>query len=188
MKRIIVPVLATLSISIFASLLFFNSILGVFGLAATSIESLKDLRASHQVTQAMKERHKIKKTKLTNKLSKKSKKRVASSAIAIIPVVGVVASIVAVTAIEVSNYCEEKKELQLDENILFGTNHIVDTDVCMKEMRADAESTIDEITTSTISNIVAFSDSAKLYSTSKYLSAKNSTRQLWDQAVLWASE
>ena len=64
MKIIITTVTATLGIVFLSGYLFLNSILGVFGLVATTAETFSQMQAAQQTVKKMKARHKQKKGKV----------------------------------------------------------------------------------------------------------------------------
>ena len=55
-KTIFLTITATIAVVIFVASLFLNTILGIFGMAATSIETLQNLKTSQQVVDRMKTR------------------------------------------------------------------------------------------------------------------------------------
>ena len=95
--------------------LFLNTILGAFGLAATSIETLHNLKTSQQIVKRMKTRQAQKKLKVTKRFAKRPAKRIASAAAAAAAAtVGTIGVAVAATALEANDYCDEKRKLQED--------------------------------------------------------------------------
>ena len=128
--------LGAISVTIIAiamtATLFLNSILGVFGLISTSVSNLASLKESQLVVNRMKDRHKVKKDNVSKRFVKKSSKRVASTAVAA-STIGTVAVVLTVASLEVSDYCDENKELAEDENILYGTENEFDYESCLKE-------------------------------------------------------
>ena len=128
-KTILITFTTTAGALAFAANLFLNSILGMFGLAATSVETLSKLQASHEVVQKMKSRQLRKQKQISKRFVKRSGKRVASGALAA-ATVGTVAVVAAMTTIEIAGYCEEQKELQADMDIINGTSTEFDLDRC----------------------------------------------------------
>jgi len=110
--------------------LFLNPILGAFGLVTTSAATLRSLRASEQIVQQIKQRHQLKQARVAKKMAKQSGKRVASAALAA-ATLGTVAVAITVASLEIADYCENKKELQEDYNILYGTNRAFDLNQCL---------------------------------------------------------
>lgn len=138
-KTLFLTISSTITVATFIGSLFLNSILASFGLVSTSIESLQQLQQSKKVVEQMKSRHKVKKKNFSKKFSKRAGAKLSSSATSAIPIVGVVGAIVAVASLEASYYCEDKKELQEDENVLFGTNKLFDNDQCLAEAQQDSK-------------------------------------------------
>jgi len=138
-KTLFLTVSTTITACTFIASLFLNSILGSFGLVSTSIESLNKLQDSKKVVEQMKTRHKAKKKNFSKKFTKRAGAKLSSTATSAIPIIGVVGAIVAVAGLEASYYCEDKKELQEDENLLFGTNESFDNEQCLIEAQEDSK-------------------------------------------------
>jgi len=134
----------TISTCTFIASFFLNTILATFGLVSTSIESMQQLQQSKKVVEKMKSRHKAKKKNFTKKFSKRAGAKLSSTATSAIPVIGVVGAIVAVASLEASYYCEDKKELHDDENLLYGSNESFDKDQCLAEAEQDSKAMIAE--------------------------------------------
>ncbi|MDC9725938.1 MAG: hypothetical protein PSN44_08505 [Gammaproteobacteria bacterium] len=134
----------TISACAFIAGLFFNSILASFGLVTTSIDSLNDLHQSKKIVEQMKTRHHTKKKNFSKKFTKRAGAKLSSTATSAIPVIGVVGAVVAVAGLEASYYCEDKRELQEDENLLFGTSESFDNDQCLEEAQHDSKQLITE--------------------------------------------
>jgi len=143
-KTLFLTISSTITVATFIGSLFLNSILASFGLVSTSIESLQQLQQSKKVVEQMKSRHKVKKMNFSKKFSKRAGAKLSSSATSAIPIVGVVGAIVAVASLEASYYCEDKKELQEDENLLFGTDESFNNEVCLAEAEQDSKALIVE--------------------------------------------
>jgi hypothetical protein len=97
-----------------------NGILGIFGLAATKVETLVALKGSQQVLQKMRQRHIKKRIKYKGIL----KGRVAKKLFALVPIGGV--------SFVVYDYCQDEGELQKDEDILNGTQTKFGMKECMQ--------------------------------------------------------
>ncbi len=143
-KTIFLSISATTTVVVFVSSLFLNTILATFGLVSTSIESMQQLQQSKKVVEQMKTRHKAKKKNFSKKFTKRAGAKLSSTATSAIPVIGVVGAIVAIAALETSYYCEDKKELQDDENVLFGTAKDFDNEQCLAEAQQDSKAMIAE--------------------------------------------
>ncbi|MFT7235845.1 MAG: hypothetical protein ACI9QV_001431 [Methylophagaceae bacterium] len=137
MKAIFLTFTTTIAVACFGASLFLNSILGAFGLVSTSIDTFSDLKASHLVMEKMKIRHQIKQQNITKKLAKRSSRRVASASLAA-ATLGTVAVAVTMTGFELHDYCEGQASLQIDSNILYGTNGNVDFDACIDKSQDDS--------------------------------------------------
>jgi len=143
-KTLFLTISTTISVSAFIASLFLNSILASFGLVSTSIESLNKLQDSKKVVEQMKTRHSDKKKNFSKKFSKRAGAKLSSTATSAIPIVGVVGAVVAVASLEASYYCEDKKELQEDENVLYGTSKPFDNEQCIEEAQQDSKQMIAE--------------------------------------------
>ena len=129
-KTILITFTTTAGALILSAHLFLNPILGMFGLAATSVEALSKLQASHQVVQKLKSRQLRKQKRISKRFVKRSGKRVASGALAA-ATVGTVAVVAAMTTIEISDYCEDKRALQEEATLLYGTDIEFDLEQCL---------------------------------------------------------
>ena len=99
LKTTIVTITTTLTAVTLAGHLFLNPVLGMFGLAATSVETLTKLQASQKIVDTMKARHTGKQNRVTNRFVKRSGKRGASTALAA-ATVGTVAVAAVMTSME----------------------------------------------------------------------------------------
>ena len=197
-KTILITFSATIAAVSLAASLFLNSILGMFGLAATTVESLNNLRASEQVLNKVKHRHAKKKTRVAKRLVKRSGKRVAATALAA-ATIGTVAVAVAMTSMEIADYCSEKKDLQEEANVLHGTNVEFDTEQCVEESKDDAEALLTEAKTAVTSSVSDAFESTAHYSKELWASAKTATGhaydstsfalgKMWDRTQLWLTD
>lgn len=190
-------ILATISLTVAAMsvafTIFMNSILGVFGLAATSIETLQNLKASQSVVKKMKKRHKAKKVRVTKRFVKRSSKRaLAGASAAVVPGAGVLAVAAVMVGIEGADYCDERKALQEDEDILFNTKTDFDLDQCIEEAQADAEVIMADVKESSSEAVSSVYDGIAGYSADKWESLKSfgseSTQSLGETASrIWNS-
>ncbi|MFT5720498.1 MAG: hypothetical protein ACI9W6_000794 [Motiliproteus sp.] len=161
-KTVFFTFLATLSISVLLGSLFLNTFLGVFGLAATSVEVLQQLRGSQRVVEQLKTRHQQKKLKVAKRLSKKASRRIASTALAA-ATLGTVAVVLTVSSLEVAAYCDEEKVLQEDENLLYGSAVEFDLQQCYEEGKQEAQVILAELKHSAVSTVAdAVSDASVL--------------------------
>ncbi|MCP8689346.1 hypothetical protein [Marinobacterium sedimentorum] len=136
MKKIFWAVSMTLATVTMVASLYLNTILGLFGLATTSIDALQELRSSKQVVEQMKQRHQQKKVSASKRLVKRSTKRIGSAILAA-ATVGTVAVTAVMVGLEVDDYCDEKQSLQEAESILYGTDNNFDIEQCFDEGREE---------------------------------------------------
>lgn len=143
LKAIIITVFLTVSaIGMMISLLF-KSFLGTFGFAVTSLDTLNNLRQSQYIVEKMKSRHESKKVRATKRFINKSGKKVAATALAA-STIGTAAAVITVASFEVDDYCQEKRELQDDENILLGTDSPFDFNRCVEEAHNDSKKIVQD--------------------------------------------
>lgn len=198
MKTVFFTFSATLGIITLLGTLFLNTILGVFGLAATSIDVLQHLNASQRVVEQMKSRHQHKKLQAAKRLSTKATRRVASTALAA-ATIGTVAVAMTVASLEVSDYCEEKETLQDDENLLYGSAIEFDLEQCFEEGKVESKAILTELKHSSARTVSdAFSGtseySAELWSAIRQAglhalySGSAAAEAWWDDAKRWLAE
>ena len=193
------PILLTFSITIsaiaLAGYLFLNTILGAFGLTATSIEAMQSLKSSQLITERMQKRHTQKKLKSAKRFASRSGKRVASTALAAVTI-GTVAVVTTMTYLEISDYCEEKQDLQEEANVLYGTDVVFDLDQCIKEGKDDSERILSEVKEYSIETTSSAFDKTVQYSAEKWAAIKDASMQalqstgegasaLWDSTKSW---
>ncbi|MFT6624499.1 MAG: putative small secreted protein [Cycloclasticus sp.] len=194
-KTILLTFSVTLAATALAASLFLNTILGVVGLTATSISALQNLKNSQLITERMKKRHVQKKIKTTKRFATRSGKRVASTALAA-ATIGTVAVVATMTYLEVSNYCEDKQDLQQDANILYGTDVEFDLDQCVKEGEEDSKRILSEVKEQSIETASNAFDNTVQYSAEKWAAIKTASMQalqesgdgaseLWDSTKSW---
>ncbi len=194
-KTILLTFSVTLAATALAASLFFNTILGAFGLTTTSISALQNLKNSQLITERMKKRHKQKKIKTTKRFAARSGKRVASTALAA-ATIGTVAVVATMTYLEVSNYCEDKQDLQQDANILYGTEVEFDLNQCVKEGEEDSKRILSEVKEQSIETASSAFDNTVQYSAEKWAAIKTASMQalqatgdgaseLWDSTKSW---
>ncbi len=195
MKTILLSISMTIAVITFTFSVFLNSILGAFGLAVTSVDTLQNLKVSQQIVKKMKTRHKTKKVNISKRFVKKASKRVSSSALAA-ATIGTVAVAVTATSIEVIDYCGEKKELQEDANILYETNTEFDYKQCLEEGKEDSKYILDEVMNNSISLVTNALNATSQYSSEKwdklkegsiniYSSTSEEAIDLWDSTKSW---
>lgn len=116
---------------------FFSSIFAFFGYAALPIESLASLNHSKKIVQKMQARHKTKSANVSKRFIKRSGKKVAVTA-ASAATIGTVAVIGTLTYLEISQYCDEKRILNEDANVLFDSQEVFDMDACLEQGKQDS--------------------------------------------------
>lgn len=89
----------------------------------------------------IKKRHKIKDLNASKRFAERSGKKITSSAIAA-GTIGTAGVIFTIAGLEVYDYCEDKRELLKDENILFDTNKKFDYKTCLDEATKDSKKII----------------------------------------------
>ncbi len=182
MKTIFFTFTITVAVIALTFTLFMNTILGLFGLAATSVKTMQQLKASRTIVEKMKTRHHQKKLKLTKRLAKRSSKRVASTA-----TIGAVAVAVTMTSLEMADYCEEKEPLQEDENVLNGTAIEFDLDQCLEEAKKESKEILNDLKDSSVAAVSKAFNSTVEFSADKWAAIKEagiqalqSTGNIWD--------
>jgi hypothetical protein len=116
---------------------FFSSIFALFGYAALPIEQLSHLTHSKKIVQKMQNRHKTKSANVSKRFVKRSGKKVAITA-ASAATIGTVAVIGTLTYLEISQYCDDKRILNEDANILFDTHEVFDMQACLEQGKVDS--------------------------------------------------
>jgi len=147
LKTILLTMTATTAALSLAAALFLNSILGFFGLAATSVQTLSQLRTSQQVLEQIKKRHAVKRKHSSKRLVKRSGRRVASTALAA-ATVGTVGVAVVMTGLEIEDHCDQKRSLQEEANLLHGAKVDFDYELCLQQSHEDARAILSEATDS----------------------------------------
>lgn len=122
---------------------FLNGLLGIFGFTAIPVQMLSQLNHSKQIVDKMKTRHKGKKYNASKRFVKKSGKKVAATAVSA-ATIGTVAVIGTLTYLEISQYCDEQRELMIDENLLYDTSSTFDLSACLVEAKKDSTAIADE--------------------------------------------
>lgn len=147
LKTILLTMTATVATLSLAASIFLNSLLGFFGLAATSVQTLTHLHTSQQILEQVKKRHALKRHRVSRRLVKRSGRRVASTALAA-ATVGTVGVAVVMTGLEIEDYCEQMRSLQEDANLMYRTDTVFDHEQCMQEAQQDGEAILGEATDS----------------------------------------
>ena len=137
MKAVISTLLLTVFAAFIALKFFFSGIFALFGYAALPIEQLSKLTHSKKIVQKMQSRHKTKSANVSKRFIKRSGKKVAITAVSA-ATIGTVAVIGTLTYLEISQYCDEKRVLNDDANILFDTKEQFDLQACLEQGKQDS--------------------------------------------------
>ena len=178
MKIILSTISATLVVATFVVSIFLNSILGLFGLALTSVASLKNLQDSKQIVQKMKKRHKAKKLTVSKKFIKRSSKKIASSAVTA-ATIGTAGIVVTVAGFEVYDYCKDKEELLEDENILFETDKEFDFNKCLSDASKDSKEIVASLKETVPEAVHKAWKDTRGFSNETWESTKRISSELW---------
>ena len=176
-KVIFMSISTTLLVVVFIASIFLNSILGVFGLASTSIETLNNLHDSKQIVDKVKTKHKAKKLKIS-KYAKRTSRRISASAISA-ATIGTAAVVVAVVGFEVVDYCDDKEDLHEFENILFKTDKEYDYGECLSEAKNDTKAIIESVKNAVPKAVNSTWNGTKDISQESWNSTKSMTIRAW---------
>jgi|TARA_B110000208_G_scaffold101112_1_gene126070 cytochrome c biogenesis factor len=143
-KTIFMTISATLIVVTFVVSTFLNGILGLFGLTSTSVETLNSLKNAKHSVENLKKRHKAKKLSVSKKYVKRASKKIASSALAA-ATIGTAGVVVIIAGLEASDYCEDEKELNKDENILYGKNKEFNNQECLDTANENTKQIIQSV-------------------------------------------
>ena len=112
---------------------------------------------------------------------------------------GTVAVACAMNAVEISSYCEQKAELQVEANILYGTDIEFDFEQCIQECTDDAKAILTEATDTVATKVSDVFDSIVHYSNEVWSDIKAAAihafdytdtkfTSLWNSATSWFTE
>ncbi len=136
--KAVLSTLITIGFCVFIAVkFFFSSIFAFFGYAALPIDHLSKLTHSKNIVQKMQNRHKTKNANVSKRFIKRSGKKVAITAVSA-ATIGTVAVIGTLTYLEVSQFCDEKRVLNEDANILFDTQESFDMEACLEQGKQDS--------------------------------------------------
>jgi hypothetical protein len=139
MKAVISTLMVTIMIGVIIVKFFLGSLFSFFGYAVLPIENLKGLTHSKKIVQKMQHRNKTKSANVSKRFIKRSGKKVAVTAVSA-ATIGTVAVIGTLTYLEISQYCDDKKALNEEANILFDTNKEFDMNACLEQGKVDSAS------------------------------------------------
>jgi len=137
MKAVISTLLLTMMTGVIIVKFFLTSLFSFFGYAVLPIEHLKGLTHSKSIVQKMQHRNKAKNANVSKRFIKRSGKKVAVTAVSA-ATIGTVAVIGTLTYLEISQYCDDKKALNEEANILFDTNKKFDMNACLEQGKLDS--------------------------------------------------
>jgi hypothetical protein len=184
-KTIIGTVFFTITVLSIVFSIFLNSILGLFGLVSTSLDTLNQLKDSQEIVETMKERNKSKKKKAPKRFARKAGTRVAASAVAA-ATIGTAAVTLTVFGLEVHDYCEEREQLLEDENLLNGTEETFNYQKCMSEAQSDSKQILIEAKDSISDSARASWESTTEYTEEQWDDFKNESSDFWDD-LMWST-
>lgn len=186
-KVVLGTFLATCAAIALGATLFLNSALGLFGLVSTSLVNLDNLRESKQIVNRIKQRHRVRKANVSRRFVKKSSRKAASTALAA-STIGTVAVVLTVTSLEVMDYCDEKRELLEEENILFGTHRKFDYDSCLQEGREESKKIMESVRSDVSIAVKETWRDTKKYSNEKWDEIRRSTLDALDSTAASAGD
>ena len=189
-KTVIITIASTITIGSLVLYLFLNSILGTFGLAATSIETLNNLQESKKILEVIKTRHTTRKLNISKRFIKRSTKKVTASAVSAASI-GTAAVVITVAGLEILDYCDEKKELHDEDNILFKRDDVFDYSECLNQAQDDSTEIIASVKESVPEMVSKAWESTKNISESTWekiqeisisawVSTKDASSNAWD--------
>ncbi len=170
--------------------LFAQSLLGLFGLAYTSAETLARLHHAQAVVEKLQARHALKKQRAAKRVVKRSARRLAAVGLAA-ATVGTAAVVVTVASLEADDYCAEQQALQEEADLLYDTASAFDYAQCLAAARSDygalASETLATLTQATEATVERSRDAgreawARVRATALELlaAAGSSAQALWD--------
>lgn len=171
-KTVLITFSVTISAVILAFSIFMNAILGLFGLTATTIDALLELKRSAMIVEHMKTKHQQKKLKAPKKFATRMVGRVVSNSAAAFTI-GTVAVIFVTATHETMQYCEEKKELNDEANILYGTEIVFDNYQCINEAKEESNTILSEMKNSSEAIVSSAFNSTAEYTAKQWDSIKS---------------
>ena len=186
-KVIFTTISATLIVISFTASIFINSILGAFNLVAMPFEKFNQLQESHKVIDKVKKRHQEKKTNVSKKFVKRSSKKIASSAVSA-ATIGTAGVVITVAGLEAHSYCEDKKEIQEDGNLLYGTDIKFDFKQCLIGAKEESSEIIVSVRKAVPKIVDNAWEETKEISSETWESVKNTSTQAWTSALETSSD
>jgi hypothetical protein len=186
-KVIFTSISTTLIVISFTASIFINSILGAFDLVAMPFEKFNQLQESHNVIDKVKKRHQEKKTNVSKKFVKRSSKKIASSAVSA-ATIGTAGVVITVAGLEAHSYCEDKKEIQEDGNLLYGTDIKFDFKQCLIGAKEESSEIIFSVRKAVPKIVDNAWEETKEISSETWESVKNTSTQAWTSALETSSD
>ena len=177
-KTVIITISSTVAIGGLIFYLFLNSILGTFGLAATSIETLNNLQESEKILEVINTRHTTRKLNISKRFIKRSSKKVTASAVSAASI-GTAAVVITVAGLEILDYCDEKKELHDEDNILFKRDDVFDYYECLNQAQEDSTEIIASVKDAVPKMVSEAWESTKNISESTWQTIKETSMSAW---------
>jgi predicted aspartyl protease len=137
MKAVISTLMVTIITGVIVFKFYLSSFFGFLGYAVLPIESLNSLTHSKKIVQKMQHRNKVKTANVSKRFIQRSGKKVAVTAVSA-ATIGTVAVIGTLTYLEISQYCEDKQQLNEEANILFDTKKQFDMNACLEQGKKDS--------------------------------------------------
>ncbi len=186
-KVVLVSISGTLIVVTFIATMFLNSILGVFSLASTSIETLSNLQESKHIVDTVKKRHQKSKLIISKRFTHRARNRIAASAVSA-STIGTAAVVVAVVGFEMYDYCEDKKEWTKENNILFNNDEEFDYSECWNEAKNDTATMVVSIKESVPETVSSTWEATKDISKESWQKTKRITFDTWKSTKSVSSE
>ena len=131
----------------------------------------------------MKKRHKTKKLGVSKKYVKRSSKKIASSAVAA-ATIGTAGVVITIAGLEVYDYCEDKEELNEDENILYSKNEEFNYSECLTATSEDSKKIIYSVKEAVPKLVGEAWEDTKNISSDTWESTKEMSAVAWDASLV----
>jgi hypothetical protein len=136
--------------------------------------------AHKQKINTIKDRHQAKNLNISKKFVKRSSNKIASSAVAA-ATIGTAGVVLTIAGLEIYDYCDDKRELLNDENILFDTNKEFNYTECLQSAKDDSAKIITLMQKSAPKTVYKAWQETKNFSQDKWSNIKTGTNDLWNQ-------
>jgi hypothetical protein len=168
--------IATISAVAVVAYFFLNTILGAFGMVATTMAKLQSLQASQQVVEKMKKKNTDRKHTSSKRLATRTAKRITSTVLAA-ATIGPVAVAVAMISFEVADYCDEKRWLHEDDGILAGKETPFEVNQCLDAGKKEMKEILTSLINSSQKTIADVFKNIKHYNDQKWDAVKKETME-----------